>query len=331
VKQVVFERTGPPQEVLRLQDDVPLPPLQRGEVLIRMLAAPINPSDLMYISGRYSVQPTLPAVPGFEGVGIVESHGGGLLARLRLGRRVAILGPRLGTWAEYTIASARQVLPVPPHWSDEQAATFFVNPATALAMVRYVLQVPAGEWLVQTAAASEVGKMIIRLGRHFGFRTLNIIRRPEQRDELLRLGAHAVLVISEGPLAEQMARVVPHGIRYALDPVGGQLGSDLLTTLAPGARCLIYGSLADAPLQIAPRLLISTGLRLEGFWLARWLRQQPLLRLLRFFRSVRRLVDQGILQSTIAAVYPLEEVHAAVEHAQQPAKGGKILLRIANP
>jgi NADPH:quinone reductase-like Zn-dependent oxidoreductase len=325
---VVFPRTGQPQDVLQLQDDVPVPPLQRGEVLIRMLAAPINPSDLMYISGRYGLQPTLPAVPGFEGVGIVESHGGGLLARFRLGRRVAVLGPRTGTWAEYTIASARQVFPIPEDWPDEQAATFFINPATALAMVRYVLQVPAGAWLIQTAAASEVGKMIIRLGRLYGFRTLNVIRRPEQRDELLRLGADAVLVTSEGPLPQQVAQYAPQGVRFALDCVGGELGSQLLSALAPNAHCLIYGSLAEAPVQVEPRWLISTGLRLEGFWLARWLPQQNLFRLLRFFRSIRRLVQQGVLQSTIAATYPLEQVHAAVEHAQRPAKGGKILLRI---
>lgn len=330
MKRLVFEQAGEPREVLRLQEDVPVPPLQRGEVLIRMLAAPINPSDLMYISGRYGLQPTLPAVPGFEGVGVVESHGGGWLARLRCGRRVAVLGPRLGTWAEYTIASARQVFPVPDDWTDEQAATFFVNPATALAMVRYVLQVPPGEWLLQSAAASEVGKMIIRLGQLYRFRTLNVVRRTEQIEELRRLGADAVLLASGEPLPQQVARLAPEGVRYAVDCVGGDLGSQLLAALAPQARCLIYGSLAEAPVQVDPRFLISTGLHIQGFWLARWLRQQNVLRLLRFFRSVRRLIQCGVLQSAIAATYPLEQFRDALEHAQRPGKGGKVLLRITS-
>ncbi|MCS7022470.1 MAG: zinc-dependent alcohol dehydrogenase family protein [Gemmataceae bacterium] len=330
MKRLVFARTGPPAEVLRLEDDVPTPVPQRGEVLVRMLAAPINPSDLMFIGGRYGLQPQVPAVPGFEGVGIVVSQGGGLLARLRLGQRVALLGARSGTWTEYTVAAARQVLPVPDDWPDEQAATFFVNPATALAMVRYVLRVPRGAWLLQTAAASEVGKMVIRLGRWYGFRTLNVIRRPEQREQLQRLGADVILLDSDGPLAEQVARHAPEGVRFGLDPVGGPLGSALLAALAPGAHALIYGSLADAPLQVDPRLLISTGLCVQGFWLARWLTHQNLFRLLRFFRRVRRLIGQGVLQSSIAAVYPLEQYLAALEHASRPGKGGKVLLRLGS-
>jgi NADPH:quinone reductase-like Zn-dependent oxidoreductase len=329
VKQLVFERTGEPRAVLHLQDDVPVPPLQRHEVLIRMLAAPINPSDVMYIRGHYGIRPQLPAVPGFEGVGIVESHGGSLLGWWRRGRRVALLGPRTGTWAEYTIAAARQVLPVPNDWPDELAATFFVNPATALAMVRYVLAVPRGAWLMQSAAASEVGKMIIRLGRLYGFRTFNVVRRPEHVDLLRQLGGDVVVLANETPLAELAARYAPEGIHLAVDPVGGDIASDLLTALAPGGRCLIYGSLAEAPLRVEPRHLISTGIRIEGFWLARWLQQQRLIRLLRFFRSVRRLVHRGVLQSTIAAVYPMEQFHEALEHATRAGKGGKVVFRLS--
>lgn len=330
MKRLIFERTGPVLDVLQLQDDAPLPPLQHGEVLVRMLAAPVNPSDLMYISGRYGLQPILPAVPGFEGVGIVEAHGGGWLGRLRRGRRVAILGPRTGTWAEYAISSARQVFPVPDDWSDELAATFFVNPATALAMTRYVLRVPRGAWLLQSAAASEVGKMVIRLGRRYGFRTFNIVRRPEQIDELRRLGADVVVLHSETTLTTQITRHVSEGIRFALDPVGGDIGSQLLAALTTDARCLIYGSLADAPLQVAPRHLIQTGLTIEGFWLPRWLQRQGLFGLLRFFRAVRHLVQEGVLRSDVAAVYPLERFRDAIEHAQRPGKGGKILLRIGS-
>jgi NADPH:quinone reductase-like Zn-dependent oxidoreductase len=297
-------------------------------VLVRMLASPINPSDLMYIAGNYGLKPRLPATPGFEGVGVVEASGGGLLGRFRKGKRVAVITDRVGSWTEYTITKARQVIPVPDDLSDELAATFFVNPATALIMTRDVLRVPAGEWLLQSAAGGELGKMVIRLGRKYGLRTLNLVRRREQVEELKALGADEVIVESDGPIPVQVAKIAPGGVKFALDPVGGAVGSAVIASLAPGGRCLLYGSLTDEPVTLHPRLAIGNSLSVEGFWLGAWARQQGVLTMLRLFRRVRALMREGILQSTFAATYPLEDVRKAVEHAAAPGKGGKVLLRI---
>ncbi|MCS6865439.1 MAG: zinc-dependent alcohol dehydrogenase family protein [Gemmataceae bacterium] len=330
MKRVVFDRCGPPADVLRVEDDVPAPQPRRGEVLVRMLASPVNPSDLMYIAGQYGLKPVLPATPGFEGVGIVEAHGGGLLGWLRRGRRVAVINDRVGNWAEYTVTQARQVLPVPDELSDEQAATFFVNPATALAMTQKVLRIPRGAWLVQSAAGGELGKMVIRLGAKYAFRTINIVRRREHVEELKKLGADQVIVASEGSIAQQVRRMVPEGVRYALDAVGGSVGSEVVACLGEGGRCLVYGSLADEPIAVHPRALIGNTLRVEGFWLARWARTQSILTMLRLFRQVASLMREGVLQSQFAAVYPLEQVQQAVTHAAQPGKGGKVLLKIGD-
>lgn len=329
VKRVVFDRVGPPAEVLRIEDDVPAPQPGHGEVLVRMLASPINPSDLMYIAGAYGITPALPATPGFEGVGIVEATGGGLLGWLRHGKRVAVLNDRLGNWAEYTVTKARQVIPVPEFLSDEQAATFFVNPATALVMTRKVLRIHRGEWLLQSAAGSALGKMVIRLGVNYGFRTVNVVRRREQVEELKKLGADVVLVEEDGPLSEQIKKLGIDGVRYAIDPVGGKMASEVVAALAPGGRCLLYGSLAEeGATTIHPRAMISRSIQVSGFWLAAWARNQSILTMLRLFRHVRAMMREGILQTTFAATYPLEEIKKAVEHAAAPGKGGKVLLRI---
>jgi NADPH:quinone reductase-like Zn-dependent oxidoreductase len=327
VKRVVFDRTGPPAEVLRVQDDVPAPEPARGEVLVRMLASPINPSDLMYDGGKYGLTPKLPATPGFEGVGVVERSGGGLLGRFRTGKRVAVINDRVGNWAEYTVTKARQVVPVPDDLSDEQAATFFVNPATAVVMTRDVLAVPRGAWLLQSAAGGELGKMVIRLGRKYGFRTLNVVRRREQAEELKQLGADAIIVESDGPIPEQVAKAAGE-VRYAIDPVGGATGTGVIAALAAGGRCLLYGSLSDEPVSFHPRHAIGTGVRVEGFWLASWARRQGVLTMLKLFRRVRSLMREGVLQTHVAATYPLEDVRKAVEHAAAPGKGGKVLLKI---
>jgi NADPH:quinone reductase-like Zn-dependent oxidoreductase len=330
VKRVVFDRFGPPADVLRIQDDVPAPQPGPGEVLVRMLASPVNPSDLMYVAGKYGLKPALPATPGFEGVGVVEATGGGFLGWLRKGKRVAVINDRVGNWAEYTVTKARQVVPVPDAMSDEQAASFFVNPATAVAMVRHVLNVHRGAWLLQSAAGGELGKMVIRLGYKFAFRTINVVRRREQVDELKKLGADHVVVEADGPIPEQVRKLVPDGVRYAIDPVGGATGSQVIAALGRGGRCLVYGSLSDEPLSVHPRYLIGNDLRMDGFWLGAWAQQQSVLTMLGLFRRVRALMAEGVLQTHFAATYPIEQVAKAVEHAAAPGKGGKVLLKIGD-
>lgn len=329
MKAIVFDRFGPAEEVLTFRDGAAKPLPGRGEVLVRMLASPINPSDLLYPEGRYGLKPKLPTTPGFEGVGVVEASGGGVLGWFRKGKRVAVINDRIGNWAEYTVTKARQVVPVPAGIPDEQAASFFVNPVTAVAMTRNVLQVPPGEWLLQSAAGSELGKMVIRLGSKFGFRTINVVRRRKQIEDLKKLGADVVLVEGDGPIDEQVRKAInAPGVKFALDPVGGRTGTQLVESLAAGGRCLLFGLLSGEPVSVDPRFMITGSKCVEGFWLADWVRQQSIPKMLRLFRTVRGLMAEGVLHTDIAATYPLERITEAVKHAASPSKGGKVLLRI---
>src|SRR5438046_8325972 len=146
MKAIIFDRFGNPEEVLKVRD-VPMPEPGRGQVRVRMIAAPINPSDLSVVRGEYGRLPDLPATPGFEGVGVVEATGRGILGKLRRGRRVAVLNGKGGNWQQHVIVPAKQVVPVPSELKDEQAATFFVNPASALVMTQYGLKRPSGSWV----------------------------------------------------------------------------------------------------------------------------------------------------------------------------------------
>jgi len=196
MKSVVFESTGNPDAVLTIKD-LPEPEPKHGQVKVRMLCCPVNPSDLLFVRGQYTLSAELPATPGFEGVGVVESAGGGLRAKMMLGKRVAVLSRRGGNWAEKNVIPASQVIPfsnlLTGRLSQEQQATFFVNPVTAYVMCRDILRVPRGKWLLQTAAGSVLGHMIIRLGKRFGFRTLCVVRREEQVAELKAAGADAAI------------------------------------------------------------------------------------------------------------------------------------------
>jgi NADPH:quinone reductase-like Zn-dependent oxidoreductase len=297
-----------------------------------MIASPINPSDLLMVRGQYGKLPRLPATPGFEGVGVVDAAGAGLIKLLRglkLGKRVAVLNSQSGNWQEQVIVPARQVVPVPDDLPDEQVATFFVNPATALVMTRYVLQVPRGAWLLQTAAGSALGRMVIRLGQHFGFRTLNIVRRKEQADELRNLGGDEAIATNEESLESRVHAITGgEGVHYALDAVGGATGSAVVKTLGENGRMLVYGTLAGEPMTIDQRVLIMGQKSVQGFWLSVWARRQRIWRMLRLFREIIQLMRASVLRTEIGATFSMEQIGDAVRQAEQMGKPGKVLLRL---
>jgi NADPH:quinone reductase-like Zn-dependent oxidoreductase len=329
MKAVVFDRCGPPEEVLQVRD-VPAPgDPGPGEVRVRMLASPVNPSDILYVRGEYAKPQSMPATPGFEGVGIVEAIGSGFLARRVRGKRVSVLNGATGNWQEQVVVPARQAIPVPADLPDEQAAAFFVNPASAVVMTQYVLRVPPGAWLLQSAAGSALGRMVIRLGKHYGFRTINVVRRREQAEELLRAGGDAVICTADESAPNRVLQLTGGvGAPFALDAVGGATGTSLLQSLSPGGRMLVYGTLAGEPIQIDPRVLMVGQKRVEGFWLSQWAPRQGVLTMLGLIRRIGKLFREGIVTSEIGATFPLNDVQAAVKQAVLPGRQGKVLLRI---
>jgi NADPH2:quinone reductase len=327
MKSLVFEQFGEPQAVLRVVEK-PVSEPGRGMVRVRMIASPINPSDLMVVRGRYGRLPQLPATPGFEGVGIVDAAGPGLLGRLRKGKRVAVLNGEGGNWQQYVIVPARNIVPVAAEMADEQAATFFVNPATALILTRHVLRVPSGKWLLQSAAASNVGKMVIRLGKRIGFRTINVVRRPDHIEPLRRLGADFVIVHPAESIGERVMQITAgQGAGHAIDAVGGSTTVAMIAGLSPGGRLVCYGTLSGEPASLDPRELMVRGAGVEGFWLSNWTRRQGPLKMLRLFRELSRLIVAGDLSSEIAASYPVDSYQEAIRKVESSNPGGKVLLR----
>jgi NADPH2:quinone reductase len=242
-----------------------------------------------------------------------------------------VLNGQGGNWAEYVVIPARQAVPVADGIPDEQAASFFVNPATVLAMVRSVLLVPAGAWLLQTAAGSALGRMVIRLGRRDGFRTINVVRRPEQADELRRLGGDAVVSTAEESIPDRVRELTGGaGVPFALDAVGGKTGQAAVESLGQGGRMLVYGTLSGEPIPLDPRVLMVGGKRVEGFWLSEWSRGQGALAMLTLFRQINRLMKAGVLVTDVGGTFPLDEVQAAVRQAETPGRPGKVLLRIGS-
>lgn len=329
MKAAVCTLFGEPAEALACRD-VPAPDCGAGEVRVRMLASPVNPSDLMTVRGVYGRRPQLPFIPGYEGVGVVE-EAKGLLAWFRglKGKRVAVLNGAGGNWAEQVVIPSRQAVPLPDDLPDEQAASFFVNPASAIVMVRHVLQVPRGEWLLQTAAGSMLGRMVVRMGKRDGFRTINLVRRRAQVAELKQLGADEVLVLGEDDVPSRVRDLTKQGAAYAIDCVGGAMGSEAVKCLGPGGRLLLYGTLSGESISFDPRVLMVGGKRVEGFWLSEWVARQGIWTMLSLFSQITSLMREGTLATEKGTTYPLEQIADAVREAEKPARGGKVLLRIS--
>ncbi|MEO7521161.1 MAG: zinc-dependent alcohol dehydrogenase family protein, partial [Gemmatimonas sp.] len=213
-----------------------------------MTHRPINPSDLYCVQGIYPITPALPGSPGFEGVGVIDALGGGTPG-LALGQRVVSATGAPGTWVEYLIAPAAGVIPIPNAISDQVGAGLLANPMSAWAILTDVLPLSRGDWILQTAAASTLGHLVIQLARHLGIRTINVVRRRDQVDSLHAAGADVVICTADEHLVDRVREITDGaGVRAAIDAVGGAQSADVEACLGSGGTLLMIGLLSGAPL-----------------------------------------------------------------------------------
>jgi NADPH2:quinone reductase len=324
MRSVRFERPGDPAEVLRVVE-LPDPQPGAGEVLVRMRVRSINPSDLLMIRQRYPGAGELPATPGLEGMGTVEGVGAGVTA-VRPGQRVIPTGV-VGTWQEYLVADPARLIPVPDTVSDATAAQFVVNPLTAWVMLTDVLDLRPGQWLLQTAAGSTLGRVVLQIAAIRGFRTLCVVRRRDQVDELRSLGADAVVCTGDEELPARVRELTGgEGVPAAIEAVGGKTATQAVQSLADGGRMLVYGLLSGEPFSIHSGEMIFRDITVQGFWLANWFRQTPVAQQQAAIATLMGHMSEGKIVPPVEAEYDLAEVAAAVRHAQTPGRHGKVLL-----
>jgi NADPH:quinone reductase-like Zn-dependent oxidoreductase len=334
VKAFIFERNGEPADVLAIRD-LPNPTPGPGEVLVRVRLSPVHPTDLHVMRGRFGRQPALPASPGVECVGVVEALGPETQGPAP-GTRVVLIDV-WGTWRELVVAPVERVVPVPDKATDEDAAQAIVNPVTAwvLTMVEHRLQ--PGEWLTQTAAGSTVGRLVLQLARSEGFRTINLVRRRAQVEEIVSLGGDVALCTEDHDWLAQLAKASggPGPVK-AIDCVAGRVGADLARALAPGGRLLVFGALSshrqteqsafEMPL-FAPRLIYGAA-TVQGWFLFHWLATTPLSECASVVRGVLDRLALGVLRLPPAVGYNPSQISAALRDAEATSRVGKPLLDI---
>jgi NADPH:quinone reductase-like Zn-dependent oxidoreductase len=305
----------------------PMPRPGAGQVLVRIAASPINPSDLSFLRGAYGIRKKLPVVPGFEASGEVVASGGGVWANHIVGRRVACAAPADGdgTWAEYMLADASHCIPLMKSTDTEHAATMIVNPFTAWALLR-IAEESGARAVVQTAAASALGQMVIRLAASRGVEVVNVVRRREQVEMLKASGAREVFDSSEEGFDERLAEACKRvRATVAFDAVAGSLTGRVLHAMPSGSECVVYGGLSMEGCLLDPRSLIFERKRVRGFWLSDWMRTAGALRMFSASRSVQKLLKEEC-RTEIRARLPLEQAAEGVRLYEREMTGGKILF-----
>ena len=311
----------------------PIPDLKKGQVLVKMLAAPVNPSDLVYLLGKYGLPPTDGNFVGFEGCGIVVKANAGLYGKWLEGKRVALSAqPGIdGVWAEYAITKANFCLPVRKELSDEQAATIIVNPCTSVCLVERAKELGA-KAIVINAAASQVGKGIIRYAKMHNIKTIATITNIKNVETLKALGADHVLLNTEDDYKAKL-KTVCHQCKATvlLDSVADKDTPELLQAMANNATAIVYGRLTETHDPIGGLFsvadVIFRNVKVEGFWLAKYIGDSNPLQILALSRKVQKLFAEGVFHTDIYASVSFEDFPIALDHYANNKSDGKVILK----
>ena len=323
ISAAVYEKHGNPADVLNVETR-PWPKPAADEAVVKMYAAPINPADLNQIEGKYPVRPELPATPGFEGAGVIVELGAGVKG---LTSGALVIPPHnVGTWRDAVAVKAEDLVGVPEGIEPVQAAMLKINPLTAWRLLHDYVDLQKGDWLIQNAANSAAGRDVIQIAHELGYKTVNVVRRAELVDELRAEGGDVVLVDGDNLREEVKSATGSVSIRLGLNSVGGDSALRLANCLAAGGTLVSFGAMSLQPLKIPTGLLIFKDLRFRGIWINKWYDNATPSERMETFRRLFDMVQRGLLKTKVEKAYPLGEVKAAVAHAAQSKRSGKIIF-----
>ncbi|KYD05438.1 hypothetical protein B4102_3162 [Heyndrickxia sporothermodurans] len=325
--RVMFHEFGKPEDVLIVMNQR-IDPLADGEVLVRMKMCPINPSDLIPIRGSYSHRISLPAIPGYEGVGIVEEVGPSVSHDL-IGKRVLPLRGE-GTWQEVVRAPAKWLIPIPDEMDDTIAAQLYINPVTAFVICTEILYLRRGDYLLMNAAGSAIGRLFAQLARIIGFQFIAVTRNPIYTEELLKLGASHVIDTSAMPLQESVMELTNgKGVHAAIDSIGGLDGTQLAYCVRPEGNFLTIGLLSGTQIQWK-EVSMRTKVNVKLFHLRHWNQEVSVQKWQETFGEIVTLVtEKRLTLAPPASFFNLTKVREAVRQSEASNRSGrKVFIEI---
>jgi mitochondrial enoyl-[acyl-carrier protein] reductase / trans-2-enoyl-CoA reductase len=323
VKQIQLERYGLPEEVARCVEVPDVRPAGPGEVVFEVIAFPINPADVLTCKGVYRIRLNFPATLGAECVGRVLEVGRGV-GHVKPGDLVINL--MRDNWTQKRKVRGEDVIRLPDGIDLRQAAMVRINPPTAHLLLTDFVELKPGNWIVQNAANSAVGRLVIAMSKARGFRTANVTRREDVFPELAALGADVCLLDGDG-LPDRVAEAAGGApIRLGLDAVGGLATQRLGICVEDGGIVANYGRMGENEPVFSIAELIFRGVTLTGFMLGRALAKRDRDGIQSIYDTLMREVMSGRLSAPIDSIYPIESIREALVHAQSPGHHGKILV-----
>jgi NADPH:quinone reductase-like Zn-dependent oxidoreductase len=324
-RRLVLTQHGRPSDVVSLtQWQLPDEP-ETETARVRMLAAPIHPSDSLMIMGRYGHRVAPGAVLGSEGIGVIDTVGSG--CELEVGQRVVVKPTyRYGTWTTVLDINESDVVTVPDQVPTDQAAFAGVNPLTALGLLQGV---SSGDWVLQNAANSASARNVASVANQRNINVINIVRRPEAAN-VFRRDEH--VIIDTGSSFIEKVKAITGGapVNVGIDVQGGSAANRMIECIADQGRMRVYGAVSSEPLQAWAPNLIFCGITIEGFWLLPWLQQQGTETIRKNYATVFELLAAGVLNTDVGHRFTLTEHIDALRLATTPERVGKVIFDLTN-
>ena len=324
MRALIHSEFGDPAEVLTV-DELPVPEPGPREVRIRVILATIHNHDLWTVRGTYGYKPQLPARAGTEAVGVVDAVGPEVEG-VEVGQRVAT-GGTFGTWAEYVVAKAGAVIPVPDSIPDEVAAQLIAMPFSAITLVDF-LGVGSGDVVVQNTANGTVGRLVAQIGASRGITVIGIVRRASDVDELASEGISNIVSTDDEDWKDRVRELAgDRPIRAAVDSVGGSAAGDLLHLLGEGGTLVSFGAMASDRMQLSSGDLIFKQAVVKGFWGSKVSAAMPGETQRALLGELFQLIGSGKLSLPVDSIHSLDDIAGAVAASTRAGRVGKVLLR----
>lgn len=321
---LIYQEYGHPKDVLKLVQENLDHKLKENQVLLKMLMAPINPADINIIEGKYPITICLPAVAGNEGVFQIVDKGSNV-KKFHIGDKVIPIKMDFGTWRSYSQAYENELIKIPQEISISEAAMFRVNTSSAYRLLLDYKKLKSGDYIVQNAANSHVGQSIIQLSKHFGYKTINIIRDRHDVDILVehlkKLGADHIIIENlskpgyEIEKTKELVSKLSEKAVIGFNAVGGKSLRLLTKFIANDSSIITYGGMSKEPLNIPTSSLLFKQHSYQGFWMTKWFENNwNTENFQKHCDELFYLVQHKIVQSPAVIEFPLESYKDAFSH-----------------
>lgn len=316
MKSIYFNEKGDPLTVLK-HGLTKIPDLNKNEIRVRLLASPINPADFLFIEKKYRIEPEFPQIAGFEGTGIIIDNNSD--KNFPLNSLVSFRHKNI--WAEYINIPKSEIIVLPGSFPVEKAAQLALNPLTAWALLDEI-NASSNQTIILSAGNSTISKIIVQFAKKRGVKTVPIVRNGTEIDNLINLGATAVLNSIDLNFEEQLKELSQkETIVGFLDAVGGNLASIIIRWISANSKIIHYGLYSDQYVQYHSSDLIFKNVTLLGFGIDKWKEKKEKSEMDEIWKKIIQEIIKSDFHMPISSKYSFDNYKKAINQSRSSIEG----------